>query len=203
MLFQGDSITDAGRDRQNDGSLGAGYANFVAAWLQAAYPERNLIFLNRGIGGNRVCDLEERWTEDCIALRPDWVSILVGVNDTWRRFDSGLPSQIEDFEACCRRICARVRAEARAKIIIMEPFLLPHPPDRVLWREDLLLRIDAVRAVARDYSAIYIPLDGIFAAACCRQEPVFWAEDGVHPTQAGHALIAQAWIRAVGGRSSW
>jgi lysophospholipase L1-like esterase len=199
ILFQGDSITDAGRSRDNDAQLGGGYANFIAAWLSARHPELNLTFLNRGISGNRIYDLESRWDDDCIALQPDWVSILIGINDTWRRYDSNVPSPVEEFEACYRRLLERTVNETPARLILLEPFVLPTPPDRVAWREDLDPRIDAIRRVARDYQALYVPFDGLFAAACTRQAPAFWAGDGVHPTQAGHALMAQAWIQAVTG----
>lgn len=197
VLFHGDSITDAGRSRENDALLGGGYANLIAAWLSARHPGHGLTFLNRGIGGHRIYDLEERWTRDCVDLQPDWVSILIGINDTWRRYDSGKPSPIPEFEACYRRLLDRVKGETSARVILLEPFVLPTPPDRVAWREDLDPRIAAVRRVAADYGTLYVPLDGIFAAAAAQRPASFWAHDGVHPSQAGHALIAQAWIRAV------
>ncbi|MHB9134617.1 MAG: SGNH/GDSL hydrolase family protein [Armatimonadota bacterium] len=197
VIFQGDSITDAGRSREDDTQLGFGYANFVSAWLSARYPSRSLTFLNRGISGNRVYDLETRWTDDCIALQPDWVSILIGINDTWRHYDSGVPSPVADFEASYRRMLDRLKAETHAQIMLLEPFVLPTPADRVGWREDLDPRIDSIRRIARDYGTLYVPLDGLFAAASTRRTPAFWASDGVHPTQSGHALITQAWINAV------
>jgi len=197
VLFQGDSITDAGRGREDDTQLGYGYANYIAAWLSASYPERRLTFLNRGISGNRVYDMEARWTEDCIDLQPDWLSILIGINDTWRRYDSNTPSPIPEFEASYRRILERVKNETKAQLILLEPFVLPTPPDRIAWREDLDPRIDVVRRLARDFGALYVPYDGLFASASTQREPAYWAADGVHPTQAGHALMAQAWINAV------
>jgi len=197
VLFQGDSITDAGRSREDDNWMGAGYAQMIAAWLTARYPARQLSFINRGIGGNRIYDLETRWTDDCIRLQPDWVSILIGINDTWRRYDSNVPSPIVEFEACYRRLLERVKTETHARIIILEPFVLPVPADRERWRDDLDPRIDAIRRVSRDFQALYIPLDGLFAAASTQQPPVNWANDGVHPTMAGHALISQAWIKAL------
>jgi len=197
VLFQGDSITDAGRSREHDDQLGGGYANMIAAWLSARYPGRNMTFLNRGISGNRIYDLEQRWSEDCIDLEPDWVSILIGINDTWRYFDSGTDSPVAEFEACYRRLLDRVKEESGAGLILLEPFVLPTPPDRVNWRANLDPRIDAVRRIARDYQAILLPLDGIFSAAATQRDPAFWTPDGVHPSQAGHALISQAWIHAI------
>lgn len=197
VLFQGDSITDAGRSRDDDSQLGGGYANMVAAWLTARYPGRNLTFLNRGIGGNRIPDLEARWTTDCIDLQPDWLSILIGINDTVHRFSAQDASSVAEYEAGYRRLLDRVREETEAGLIILEPFLLPTPPERAAWRPLLDQHIDAARRVARDYQAIYIPLDGLLAGLTTHRTLDFWVYDGVHPSQAGHAFIAQAWIRAI------
>lgn len=198
VLFQGDSITDAGRSRENDAMLGGGYAAMLAAQIGARFPERQIQFLNRGISGNRAANLEARWQKDCIDLKPDWVSIMIGINDTWRAFDSGDPTSTADYAASYRRILEQVRDQLGARLILIEPFVLPHPEDRKRWRDDLNPRIDAVRELAREFGAILVPMDGIFAAACCRREPAFWAGDGVHPSPAGHALIARSWLSAVG-----
>jgi len=197
VLFQGDSITDAGRERLTPESLGCGYAMMAAGWFGSLYPELNVTFLNRGIGGNRAADLEQRWESDCIALEPAWVSIMIGINDTWRAFDSNDPTSTEAYEASCRNILTAVRDRLSARLILMEPFVLPFPEDRLAWREELDARIEVVRALAAEFDAVLVPLDGIFAAAAERREPAFWAPDGVHPTPAGHALIAQSWLRAV------
>ena len=199
ILFQGDSITDAGRFGDSAG-LGGGYVNLLAAWLNARYPAYNLSILNRGTSGHRIYDLEERWSADAIDLQPNLLSILIGINDTWRRYDSQVISTASDFEACYRRMLDRVKAETSARVLMLEPFLLPTPPDRIAWREDLDPRIAAVRRVASDYGALYLPLDGIFAAAATQRPAELWAGDGVHPTQAGHALIARAWLELVGAR---
>ncbi|MHC4982645.1 MAG: SGNH/GDSL hydrolase family protein [Planctomycetota bacterium] len=198
VLFQGDSITDYGRSREDDSQLGSGYAGIAAAIFSAMHPELNVRFLNRGIAGNRVKDLKARWTEDCIKLKPTWVSIMIGVNDTWRRFDSNDPTSTEAFEADYREILARTRDEITAKLILCEPFLLPYPEDRKSWREDLDPRIHVVGALAREFDAILVPLDGIFADASAKRECAYWAFDGVHPTAAGSALIAISWLKAVG-----
>lgn len=199
VLFQGDSITDAGRGRDDDANLGWGYANHIAAWFSAMYPGKGVRFINRGISGNRVKDLDARWKEDCLDLRPTWLSILIGINDVWRRYDSNDPTSTEVYEQGYRRILTRVSEDSNSpRLIILEPFVLPTPPDRMSWREDLDPKIQVARSLAREFGAIYIPLDGIFATASIAQPPAFWAGDGVHPTQAGHALIAQKWLEAVG-----
>jgi lysophospholipase L1-like esterase len=198
VLFQGDSITDGGRSREEDGDLGRGYAGIAAWTFEALYPEKHVRFLNRGISGNRARDLRGRWEADCLALRPDWVSILVGINDTWRGFDSADPTTTESYEADYRDILTRTRDRAGARLILCEPFVLPYPDDRKAWRGDLDPRIHVVRELSREFGAILVPFDGLFAEAAARREPAFWASDGVHPTYPGHALMAQAWLRAVG-----
>lgn len=201
ILFYGDSITDAGRTaaQNNNGGLGVGYAALCAAHLAARFPEWDLAFTNRGISGNRVYDLEARLENDVLALRPTLVSILIGINDTWRRYDSGVPSPVDKFRDCYRRVLQTIGERCGARLIICEPFLLPVPDDRRAWREDLDPRITACRDLAREFKALYLPLDGIFAAATCRQSLDYWLPDGVHPSLAGHALIADHWIRAATG----
>ena len=198
MLFQGDSITDCGRDRLVFDSLGRGYPLMVAGAFQASNPELGVTFLNRAISGDRSCDLVERWEEDCVAIQPDWVSILIGINDTWRNFDSGMKTETAEFEENYRAILEDVRMKTKAGLILCEPFVLPCPADRLAWREDLDPKIHVVRSLAREYGAIYVPFDGLFAQASAKQPPEYWAADGVHPTAAGHGLMAQHWLRAVG-----
>jgi acyl-CoA thioesterase I len=199
VLFQGDSITDAGRVRILPDDLGVGYPLLVGSWYQAAFPERSVRFLNRGVSGDRVVNLQERWERDCLALRPDVLSILIGVNETWRAFDAGDPTPATVFERQYRELLERTRAALPAtRIALMEPFVLPFPPDREAWRVDLDPKIQAVRRLAHDFGCALVPLDGLFAEAAARREPAYWAPDGVHPTPAGHGLIARAWLRAFG-----
>ncbi|NMA83424.1 MAG: SGNH/GDSL hydrolase family protein [Epulopiscium sp.] len=198
VLFQGDSITDCGRNRQDENHLGTGYAMMTAAWFNALYPEKNIRFLNKGISGNRAIDLKNRWTQDCIDLKPDIVSILIGINDTWRRYDRDDPTSTEDYINYYRYILAEIKEKLGAKVILCEPFLLSvTEAQKKDWREDLDPKINGVRELAREFGAIYVPFDGLFAAASTKQPPVYWAADGVHPTAAGHALMSQAWLRAV------
>ena len=199
VLFYGDSITDAGRtaSQNNNGGLGVGYAALCAAQLLARFPEWNLTFTNRGISGNRVADLEARLESDVLALKPNLVSVLIGINDTWRRYDSGVASPLEEFSDSYRRVLQTVVERCAARLVICEPFVLPIPEDRRAWREDLDPRIGVCRDLAREFKALYLPLDGIFAAAACRQSLDYWLPDGVHTSLAGHALIADHWVRAV------
>ena len=197
ILFQGDSITDAGRTSAEspDDSLGGGYPNLIANLLNAAHPDWNLTFLNRGVSGNRTLEMSARWEKDCLALKPDLLSVLIGINDTWRRYDSSDPTSVEDYYA---RLTAMLRAAKEAnpelKILLIEPFLIPADPNKAVFREDLNPKILANRQAAMELADAYLPMDGIFAAACLHREPAFWSADGVHPTPAGHALMAEKWI---------
>src|SRR5690606_39208827 len=163
VLFQGDSVTDVGRIYDEKDDLGKGYPLLISSLFAALYPTMDVKFINRGISGNRTVDLRERWKEDCIDVKPTVVSILIGINDCWRRYDSNDPTALDDFIENYRAILDRTRAELDARIILCEPFVLPTPPDRRRWREDLDPKIQAVRDLAREYNALLIPLDGIFA----------------------------------------
>lgn len=199
VLFQGDSITDTGRDRELD-SLGIGYVYMIASWFSSMYPEMNVRFVNRGIGGDRVRDLEQRWEKDCLALSPDVLTIMIGLNDTWRRYDASDPTSVDSYHACYKRILTKIKEHSReTKLVLMEPFLLPVVAEQKKWREDLDPKIQAGRELAREFGAVYIPLDGLFAEASTKRELTFWARDGIHPTGPGHALIARAWLKSVMG----
>lgn len=197
VLFQGDSITDSGRSRQDSASLGDGYALITAAWFSALYPTKKVSFLNRGIGGDRVINLLSRWEEDCIALAPKTLSILIGVNDMWRRYDSNDPTSTEKFESNYRRLLDQTVERLNPQIILCEPFLLPVNQQQKSWREDLDPKIEVVRKLASDYKTILVSLDTIFAEAAQQREPTYWLPDGVHTSPAGAALIAQSWLKAV------
>lgn len=197
VLFQGDSITDAGRAFLGEGGLGQGYAMMAASLLTALVPERRIRFINRGISGNGVDDLRARWQEDCLDLAPSWVSILIGVNDVWRRWEMG-GGDVDAFEADYRWLLERVRDELGARPILLEPFLLPSSPSYAELREGLHAEIRVVRGLAEEFHAILVPLDGIFERLCSVRSPGFWAADGVHPSPGGHAVIALAWLEAVG-----
>lgn len=202
IVFFGDSVTDCERDRASSGDagLGLGYVRNCHALLHARFPAANLTVLNRGVSGDRIYDLESRLDRDVLSERPDVVSILIGINDTWQRYGAHRRvSSIEDFLACYRRVLGRLKAGTGAQLVVCEPFLLPVPEDRRIWREDLDPRIQAVRHAAEEFGAVLVPLDGCFAEAAAVREPDFWLPDGVHPSAAGHGVITSAWMAAVCG----
>jgi len=198
ILFTGDSITDCGRVRDNPDHLGFGYAAITAAHLQARLASPQLKIFNRGISGNRAADLLQRFDTDLLALNPTVISILIGINDTWRRYDSNNATSAEAFEGDYRSILQKIKMHLDARVVLLEPFLLHVPQDRYAWREDLNPKIDAVRKLAVEFGTELLPLDGLFAQAATQAPAGYWAGDGVHPSMAGHALIAETWLENAG-----
>lgn len=196
ILFQGDSITDGGRDRNNPHNVGWGYALYATRYLRERHPDMDFEFLNFGIAGNQSSDLVGRWTTDCIEWQPDIVSIMIGVNDTWHRAHNREWLSNEQFEANYRNLLERVKNETNAKIIILEQFLLP-TDDKEYFREDINPKIMIARKLAREFADVYVPIDGYFAAACVERDSLYWSDDGVHPNNNGCALIAGHYADAV------
>jgi lysophospholipase L1-like esterase len=196
ILFQGDSVTDCGRNRAEEKNLGSGYPYLIGAALAAKFPAFNLQFYNRGVSGDRVQDLRRRWNEDCLQLKPTLLSILIGINDTWRRYDSNDPTSVEKYAADYHWIVAEAKEKLHCRVLILEPFLLPTRAEQKSWREDLNPKIDAAREIAREFGAVYVPLDGEFAAATMPVGNAYFAPDGVHPNDAGRGFIAAKWIAA-------
>lgn len=201
ILFIGDSITDTGRDRENLEDLGQGYPLMIAGRLLANYPELNLKLLNRGISGDHVSHLQKRWQEDCLDLQPDIVSILIGINDTWHNIGTeafGTKEEMVQFKMEYRDILIQLKEKTTAKIVIVEPYVLPYPIDRKEWRVDLDQRIQIIRDLAEEFSTEFVPLDGPLHALGIKSGYTYLTgEDGVHPTVAGHGKIAEEWLKII------
>lgn len=201
ILFIGDSITDTDRVKSDSKSLGNGYVHLVASYLLTQYPSLQLSFRNRGIGGDTLKDLVERWEKDCLNLDPDVVTILIGVNDTWENMAVGKSlseEELKKFEEQYRYLLKSLYHRTDAKMILMEPYVIPVKKDRENWRTDLDPRIQIVRKLARDYQADFIPLDGILNAKALKNGmSAYTEEDGVHPSIRGHGEIAKAWLKNV------
>ena len=205
ILFQGDSITDTGRIRDNDVSVGTGYANLVKAYLSATQPYKYK-FHNRGISGNRVVDLYARIKLDMINLKPDYMSILVGVNDVWHEYTRQNGVSAEKFERVYGLMIEELqRALPALKLMLLEPFVLPgsatenteeHPHRWECFRSEVELRAKAAKRVAEKYNLPFIPLQEMFDKANAdAPEQGYWLRDGVHPSHAGHELIKQQWLK--------
>jgi lysophospholipase L1-like esterase len=197
ILFQGDSITDAGRKRNIYEALGEGYAMITAACVSASHPEYGARFINRGIGGNRIRDLRNRWKKDCLDLKPNLVSILIGINDVLGKPFWKEPTSTESFQSDYEYILEQTRCNPEIRIVLLEPFLLSSNENYAKTKCNLTPIIEITRKLSKHFKTVLIPLNDIFARAASVKNPYYWSVDGVHPTLAGHALIAQSWIRGI------
>ena len=195
FLFQGDSITDCDRSYDNDINLGTGYVMMAARLFHTRHPEKRVSFINRGMNSNKVSDLRKRWQNDCLDLRPDMVTILIGINDIARVFFQRTTSN-KSFEEDYRTILEQTRSIG-AKIVLMEPFILNTNGKRLKMRKKLSPKIEIIGKLSAEFNATLIPLSMIFLGAEKAKEPAFWSNDGFHPTIEGHELIAESWTRTI------
>lgn len=195
ILFNGDSITDCGRNRDDFHSLSA-YSKMLQDSFTYFYPSLNITSFNRGISGNTSSDLLLRIEDELKETKATVLSILIGINDTWRGFDSNRPTSAEQYAKNCEEILKIAKKYVR-EIIILEPFLVPVDAEKAKFRQDLNPKIDVLRTLARKYKTDYIPLDGILAEKCITVEPVKLSHDGIHPCEDGYAVIASEWLKRV------
>lgn len=204
VLFQGDSITDWGRnhsdkDPNNTDQLGSGYALLAASQLLLAHPEKNLQIYNKGVSGNKVYQLAERWDTDCLALKPNVLSIHIGVNDYWHTLTAGYKGTIDTYIADYHKLLDRTKtALPDIKLIICEPFAQTgvNAVDSK-WYPTFDLFRKAARDIADEYKAAFVPLQSVFDKATTLAPATYWNRDGVHPSVAGEALMARAWVSVV------
>jgi lysophospholipase L1-like esterase len=205
ILFQGDSITDAGRKREDEGTpnkpsmLGSGYPLFAAANILANHAEKDLKIFNRGISGNKVFQLAERWDKDCIELKPDVLSILIGVNDFWHTKSHNYNGTLEIYMTDYSALLTRTKKELPdVKIVICEPFIV-HGGSALdkTWEPAFAGYRKAARALAHDFNLTLVPFQDVFNEALKKAPSTYWSGDGVHPSLAGAQLMAQAWVKAV------
>jgi lysophospholipase L1-like esterase len=205
ILFQGDSITDAGRSREaaadanSHAALGGGYAWLAAAQMLVDRPDAGLKILNCGISGNKVFQLAERWDAECLALKPNVLSILIGVNDFWHKHKHGYDGTVETYETDYRALLKRTRESLpKVQLVICEPFVLRVGAVDDSWFPEFDGYRAAAKKVAAEAGAIFVPFQSMFDEAAKVAPPETWAADGVHPTADGAALMAHAWLNAVG-----
>jgi lysophospholipase L1-like esterase len=202
VLFQGDSITDGGRQRTGSDFnhiMGQDYAYILAAEIGSESPERELVFLNRGISGDRVPDLETRRQQDTIALHPQLLSILIGVNDLMSEGDRAVAA--EEFEARYDKLLAEtIAALSDTKIVLGEPFLMPVGKRKAPYADlmmEMKKRQAAVDRLGTKYHLPVVHYQQAFDAALAKAPAEHWSWDGIHPTYAGHGLMAQEWLKTV------
>lgn len=206
ILFQGDSITDAGREKKKpvpNSGLGRGYPSFVSKSLHESYPELKLQVHNRGISGNKVPDLDRRWDRDCLQINPDYLSILIGVNDIWHMLNGRYQGTAETYRDGFDALLKRTRkALPETRLIVCEPFVLMSGTvlqNKDKWFPEFTTRQKFAREVADGNKAVWVPFQEMFDQnVAAGTKPEALAKDGVHPTPHGHQLMAESWRKAVG-----
>ena len=206
ILFQGDSITDAGRNKTDikPNALvywGNGYAQIAGSHLLKHHPTKKLQIYNIGISGNKVYQLADRWDKDCLDLKPKVLSILVGVNDFWHTLTSGYTGTIDTYKTDYKKLLDRTKqALPDVKLIIGEPFgVLGVKAVTDKWYPTFNEFRAAAKEIADIYDAVFIPYQSIFDKAIEVAPGSYWTNDGVHPSAAGVTLMAEAWLETVKG----
>ena len=201
FLFQGDSITDWYRSRTDDRALGCGYANLTAAKIEFAHPGE-FQFVNRGVGGDRSTNLYARCNFEMAGCKPDYMSVLIGVNDVWHALSDNVAVQPNRYEQIMSMLIEDAKeAFPELKIFILEPFVLKACSTEKAWEAfDTNVRALAqiARKLAEKYGLVFVPLQDKFDELAAQTAPENWAFDGVHPTAAGHELIARELLKATG-----
>ena len=203
VLFQGDSITDAGRMKKKNGAnsvqgMGRGYVLQTAAKLTAQYPTTDFSIYNRGISGHKVFQLANRWDEDALLLKPDVLSILIGINDYWHMVNGKYDGTPEIYENDLRNLLKRTKQELpNIKLLICEPFAVwggKALTDR--WKIELPSYQETSAKLAKEFDARFVPFQKVFNKALKKAPASVWCPDGVHPSLAGASLMAEAWLKA-------
>ena len=201
IVFIGDSITDAERHRQVYKPLGFGYVHFVGNLLWARHPDLNLSIVNTGVSGDTLHDMEHRWERDCIAHRPNVVSILVGINDVWQLAmgpalaeTAATPS---DYEVTYGELLSRTKKRCDCQFVLAEPFMFCRDSHNGVFKA-LMPYVEAVRHLAAKYNAVLVPLQREIDRRIAQIPPERWSADTVHPYLWAHAWIALRWLEATG-----
>ncbi|YCM42970.1 SGNH/GDSL hydrolase family protein [Verrucomicrobiaceae bacterium 227] len=206
ILFQGDSITDAGRDKKNEqhannqGALGRGYPLLAGSGILGSHPNLGLQIHNRGISGHKVPDLQKRWQKDTLDLNPAVLSILIGVNDIWHKMNGRYDGTVETYKTGFDALIKQTRkALPKTTIVICEPFVLRCGAVKDSWFPEFDQRRAVAKEVAEANGTLWVPFQTMFDdAVAAGSEPKHWANDGVHPSFEGHSLMAQTWRDVVG-----
>ncbi|MGI9226594.1 MAG: SGNH/GDSL hydrolase family protein [Candidatus Nanopelagicaceae bacterium] len=191
IVFIGDSVTDC--DREIKPPYGDGYVQEVASTGLLTGQ-----IVNVGTSGHRLVDLEKRWQSDVLDNKPSLLSIAIGINDTWRRYDDNDPTAVEDFRDRYHRLLTWTKAELNPRFVLCEPFLLPVRDEMNLWREDLDPKIQVVHDMAQEFNAVLVPFDRHLNNLSTSMPMADLADDGIHPSLFGHQEMAKLWLSSVG-----
>ncbi|WP_194897863.1 SGNH/GDSL hydrolase family protein [Catenulispora pinisilvae] len=197
ILLIGDSITDCGR-REDDAPYGRGYVSLLRAFTTARHPDARLTWTNRGISGNTTRHLAGRWEADALAPRPDWLSVMIGINDVWRAFDGDPENAVplDEYTDTLRTLLRRAVEETGCRLILADPYIIE--PDRDEPQRAASGKfVTVVAGLAEEFDAVHIPTQQVFDSALLSTTSRDWADDRIHPNLAGHALIAEAFMKAL------
>jgi lysophospholipase L1-like esterase len=204
LVMIGDSITDCGRARpiaeasQAD-TLGTGYVSLINAFLTATSPQARIRIVNMGISGNTVRDLAERWSSDVLGLKPDWLSIMIGINDVWRQFDTRLQTEthisVNAYTQTLEKLIQTTRPQLKG-LVLMTPFFI-EPNQNDMMRTMMDEYGTALRNLAARYEAIFVDTQAAFDSALTELHPMALAQDRVHPNLTGHMILARAFLNAI------
>jgi len=189
-VFIGDSVTDCGRDIEPP--FGDGYVREIARTGALSGQ-----IINVGTSGHRLIDLEKRWQVDVLEHKPTLVSVAIGINDTWRRYDDNDPTCLEDFRERYLRVLQTTKAAFKPQFVLCEPFLLAVRDEMTTWREDLDPKIEVVHEMAKEFDAVLVPFDKYLNELALTMPMVEIAEDGIHPTVFAHAEMAKLWLKSL------
>jgi lysophospholipase L1-like esterase len=197
ILLIGDSITDCGR-REGNAPYGYGYVSLLRAFTTARHPDARLTWTNRGVNGDTTRDLAGRWEADALAPRPDWLSVMIGINDVWRAFD-GHPEDavpLAEYVETLRDLLRRAVEQTGCRLILVDPYIIE--PDRSEPQRAASDKfVTAVAGLAEEFDALHVPMQRVFDSALATTAPQDWAQDRTHPNLAGHALIADAFMKVL------
>ena len=198
VLFQGDSVTDAGRDRENPHDMGDGYPRYASAMLADAFPDVEFEFVNLGIKNNRTEDLLGRMERDLIEIQPDVVVLLIGINDVLHHYVKDIETTDEQFEINLRTILEAIKSRTKASVLLIQPFFLESVATKlpVAMREELNRKQIILSRVADEYADAYLPLDEILHIDIV-EEPSYYTADGIHPTPDGACFIGEMCLDAI------
>jgi acyl-CoA thioesterase I len=195
IVLIGDSVTDC--DRLIYPPYGLGYVSKLAKLI-----DEDFKIINVGTSGDRLINLEQRWDKDVMENHPDILSIAIGINDTWRRYDSGQETSAEDFEKRYRALLSQTEEKLPIKFVLCEPFLLHVESEMENWREDLNPKISIVHNLAKEFNAKLVSFDQMFNQAALTTPIETLAPDGIHPTELGHEMMANLWFKEVFSENS-
>ena len=207
VLFMGDSITDCSRDPLGEPTpwnlqtgLGKGYVNLVDAWLTANHAQDMVRVINRGVSGRTVRDLKEAWDTEVTQLKPQWLSMMIGINDVWRQFDCPLRTEIhvglDEYKNTLDKLLALSRPSLNGLVLVTPYIIEPNRQDPM--RKTMDKYIAVIQKLAKKHSAILVDVQAAFDLVMKHRHPMELAWDRIHPGAAGHMVIAKAWLKATG-----